>query len=478
MKVAIFSPYRTVSPHFETELEIAQRHLDEGDSVQFINCTGELGGCDFNSTSDPDACASCAGRRTSGLFMLQPEPGCTGFDHDEFEPPEFDSVAELIAYQIDNFDLGYAALSSLVSIIRDPEPDLHRHRDMLRMFLVAGHRAYISTLNYIEKHQPDRIYVFNGRFAAMRGVLRACERMQVDCFLHERGCDSQHYEVLKNHLPHDIPAIEAAIRRSWDSADPTKRQQIGESWFEDRIERVERNWKSFVKEQTAGHLPEQWDHSVRNISIFCSSDDEFVAIGDCWTNHLYENQVVAVRRLADSLATVAPGTQLFLRVHPNLKDADNARLRAMLDLAGPNLVVVPPESPVDTYAMVRASDVVVSFGSSVGIEATFRDKPSVLLGPCFYRNLGGTYVPASHEEAVSLLQQNLAPLAKDGAVMYGHWLQTRGRPHHYYEASSLFEGKFRGELIYDRSHEKPRPTTLAGKLAREGGRIWSRLTSG
>jgi len=56
MNIAFLSPYETVAPHFETELELAQQHLDNGDSVIVVSCSGQLANCDFNTyrRSPPD----------------------------------------------------------------------------------------------------------------------------------------------------------------------------------------------------------------------------------------------------------------------------------------------------------------------------------------------------------------------------------------------------------------------------------------
>ncbi len=483
MKVAVFSPYRTVSPHYETELEIAQQHIDAGDMVEFINCTGELACCDFNSSHEDEKCRDCRGRRAMGLDLIDigKEHGVSvsGFSDYEETLPEFDSMDALKEFRIDNFDLGYAALSSLVSIIRDPEPDLVEHRELLNRFLRAGATVYRNTLANIRVHQPERVYVFNGRFAAMRAVLRACQMQNTDCFMHERGCDNQHFEVLKNHLVHEIPATVQNICERWVEADPKMRDEIGASWFLDRIGRVEKNWTSFVKSQDQGKLPDGWDNARRNIVIFSSSDDEFVAIGDCWTNHLYENQVEAVQEIAESMQVAAPDVHLYLRVHPNQKKIDNARKRAMMTLDLENLTVIRPESPIDSYAMLLACDTVVSFGSSIGIEGVFHGKPSVLLGPCFYRDLGGVYRPEDHNAAIDLLSRTLEPLEKTGALMYGHWLQTRGMQHQYYQPNGLFEGTFKGHVIYDRTAESEcsnsglssSPRSWPGKLKRETRRL-------
>ena len=451
MNVAIFSPYATVAPHFETELEIAQKHLDSGDQVRYVACMGQLANCDFNRNLDPDRCRDCIGRREAGtqLVELNAEPlvPCRRATSDLKR--EFESLTELTAYHIDNFDIGYAALSSLVSLIRDPEPDLSKHKDLLARFLAAAKQTYDLTIEFVRKNRPDRVYVFNGRFAAMRAVLRACQRMEVDCYLHERGCDQGHYEIFENHMPHDITAIDQTIRRMWEqAADKALRDQQARQWFEDRVARVEKNWHSFVKNQESGRLPADWNPAARNISIFNSSDDEFVAIGDHWRNELYENQWVALRQIAGDLHNVAPDTKIYLRVHPNLSQVNNRRKQLIMALDFPNLTVIPPDANIDTYELMRRSETVATFGSSVGIEAAYWGVPSVLLGPCLYQHLDGTYQPKTHTDALELLTKPLMPKEKKPAMMYGYWLQTRGRPYDYFEADGLFSGRFRGHSIY------------------------------
>ncbi len=459
LKVAILSPSATVVPHFETELDIAQQHLDAGDLVMILNCLGGLKNCDHNIERTEDRCRQCIGRREMGLELLTPSGSGASLTTNSFSSDchsgirlDFESLDDLIAYQIDDFDIGYAALSSLVSICRDPEPDLVAYRDTLNRFLVSAGQTYQQTLDFLRLNAIDRVYVFNGRFAAMRGVLRACQRMNVDCYLHERGCDGQHFELCKNHLPHDITAIETVINEYWDMAEANPdRQSIAASWFHDRVNRVEKVWHSFVKDQQQGRLPNDWNPDRKNVSFFCSSDDEFIAIGGAWLNDLYPSQPEAISRIAADLLQREPDTQLYVRVHPNVRDVDNQRKRETLAIDFPNVTIIPPEAEIDTYELMRQSDLVATFGSSVGIEATFWDKPSVLLGPCFYRNLGGVYGSSSHEQTIDLLTQTLDPLDKTGALKYGFWFQTRGFRHQYFTATDLFEGNFKDQTLYARS---------------------------
>lgn len=451
LKIAIISPSATLTPHFPTELDIAQQHLDAGHSVEFFNCNGQLKNCDHNPDRSPKLCNDCVGRRQMGLELLAPKVPCHSFSG-EFSSEvsiDFDCLAELLAYKIDNFDIGFAAYSSLVSNCRDPEPDLIQNREQLNRSLQSAGQAYYQTLELLSQHSFDRVYAFNGRFAALRGVLRACQKCKVDCYLHERGCDQQHFDLFKNELLHDIQSTEQIIVDYWESAhDRPDREAIAASWFQDRVDRVEKVWHSFVKNQEQGRLPDTWNPARRNIGIFCSSDDEFVAIGEAWKNEIYPNQVTAIRKISQDLYKSNPEIHLYLRVHPNLAAVENERKAAMLSLQSPNLTIIAPDAEIDTYQLMRSCEKVATFGSSVGSEAIYWGIPSVLLGPCLYQGLGGVYRAKSHEHSLDLLTQTLQPQEKTGALKYGFWFQTRGYPHKYYAPSGLFDGQFKGQTIY------------------------------
>jgi len=61
---------------------------------------------------------------------------------------------------------------------------------------------------------------------------------------------------------------------------------------------------------------------------------------------------------------------------------------------------------VDSYDIVSAADVVLTFGSTIGIEAAYYGKPSILLGRAVYEDLGSCYVPSSHDELMKLLSSS------------------------------------------------------------------------
>ncbi len=472
MRVIIVSPYATVAPHFETELEIAQRHLDLGDQVDWLMCTGALANCDFNPHAILQRCEDCRLRRSHGISKLQPAIRPVHLLEKSIDTSfllSLRNIEQLRELKLENFDIGYAVLSSLVSVIRDPEPNLIENMELLRALYASARATFEQTCEYISRKQIERVYVFNGRFANTRAVVRACEQQQVDCLIHERGSSLDQFELYVNHLPHEIAEIQKLIRGAWHR-NPNEEQKkcVAHEWFANRRHRVEKNWISFTRDQTIGHLPIDWDSTQRNITIFTSSDDEFVAIGDQWKHTLFENQLEGLEAICKGLLRVSPDTRIFHRMHPNLIGVENEMKRRMLALKFPNLTTLEPEDPVDTYRLLEASDTVATFGSSVGIEATYWERPSVLLGPSLYRDLGGTHRPKTQEETIEMLASELVPLDKRGALQYGYWMNSHGIAFKYFKAESWYHGRFKDEVIYAKKEELKPLDKLRFLFAREG----------
>jgi hypothetical protein len=165
----------------------------------------------------------------------------------------------------------------------------------------------------------------------------------------------------------------------------------------------------------------------RRIGIFVSSEDELTALDD-FRNPVYEHQLDAFRAIVDHEWDAS--THLFVRSHPNLRGLDNTQTR-LIRWAGStdHTTVIPPESDVDTYSLAEACDVVVSFGSTVGIEAAHWGTPSVLVGRAVWEDLG-VLRPSSHTEVIRLLKDP-GP-SRANALPYGYMQRSWGLPFQHY----------------------------------------------
>jgi hypothetical protein len=457
MRVLIVAPYARWLPHWETDLEIAQRHLDAGDQVTLLVCNRDLVACDPNPDHGYLRCLHCTRRQREGLRLLAGsftvEPmirGEAGHGRDAWPDSALPAtLEELRNITIDNFDLGWASLSSLVSWTRDPDPDLGvpAVRSLLRRALESGLLAYRSLRERLRQGDFDLAYVFNGRTAVTRAVVRACEAENVRYRTHDRGCDFNHFELYENRLPHELRGTLSAIRAAWASGIEPDRTQLGEKFYEDRRRGIGHSWVPYTGRQAGGMLPEGWDPTRGNIVVFASSDDELVAIGEEWVNPVYRSQSAGLERILSILGS-AGGHRVYIRMHPNQAGNRSAAARRLRSLSAANVCVIAPESRVSSYALLDAAAKVLSFGSTMGIEAAFWGKPSIVVGRSAFEGLGSTYEPSTHEDVIDLLRrEGLPPLSRAGALAYGYYELTRGEEFQYFEGTDVWEGRFKGRRI-------------------------------
>ena len=457
MNVLVFSPYGGFTTFLATDLEIIEQHLAAGDQVSAVVCDSDLESCDYNEPHLLQNCLKCIGRRQSGYRQLSPGLEIVRLadlvrTEDRARIAQLDEqlskVHELESLMLDNFDVGYAVLSSIITLRRNPDIDINVEALTIGRMARASAFVYCGFLNLLRDQSPDRVYLFNGRMAPMRAALRACQRAEIPVYVSEVGCDERHYSLTENAFPHNIESREKEIQQLWEDSSHTyeERVKIASDWFESRAcPNGDKN--RFVKNQQLGELPETWDDSLHNIACFTSSSDEFAAIGKEWENPLFEDQDQGLKWILEQTASQAGDLHIYVRMHPNLKGVTNEETRQLREMSGPHFTIIPPESSISSYTLARAADTVLTFGSSLGIESVYWGTASVLAGSCFYRNLKATYNPQTIDELPGLLSRPLEPKDREPALLYGYYFATFGKRFHYYQPTSSKTGLFKGHSI-------------------------------
>jgi hypothetical protein len=92
---------------------------------------------------------------------------------------------------------------------------------------------------------------------------------------------------------------------------------------------------------------------------------------------------------------------------------------------------------------------IITFGSTLGIEATFWGKPSINLGKSLYMNMDVTYNCKSHDETMNyIFNENLKPLfVNDNVYKYGFYILNYGEQYKYYQPISHEYGSYRNNNI-------------------------------
>jgi hypothetical protein len=217
-------------------------------------------------------------------------------------------------------------------------------------------------------------------------------------------------------------------------------------------------------------LPVGWSTGRRNIVVFNSSEDEFESFAEM-RNPVYADQCEALDALA--AASLPPDVRLYLRVHPNLAGIYNSQLRHLATLRAPHLRIVDATSPVDSYALLDAAETVLTFGSTVGVEAAYWGKPSILVGRAHYEHLGACAIPSTHEELLAMLAGKLEPGSRSGALAYGYWNATAGIAHDRFESLGRLRGRFDGRVL--RGSRALFGAAMAQRLVDKAGDVARRL---
>ncbi|MDY6931779.1 MAG: hypothetical protein SVJ22_07720 [Halobacteriota archaeon] len=483
MKVLIYMPFAAWIPHLVTDLEIIANHLNKGDEVHIIQCSGDIPSCEPNPNYFKLGCILCKSRRDRGLKIVDlPEK----FRHDlalhrfrkDCDFPEFSSIKELIEYKVGGIDYGMMVASTLISMVREPDPDLRVHKKFIENNLRMAMEIYDAIAYHIEEIKPDIFYLFNGRYVAMRPALRASQDLGIKTYLHERAGVLERYVLIEDTLPHDLKYQKNQIDLCWsDDFSFDEKSDAASYWFEERRCGKDQSWHSYTKSQKKGDLPEGFDPSKRNIAIFISSEDEFEAISD-WKNPIYRNQNEAI--LAILKSEISEDIRFYLRIHPNLKGVKNTQTREIEEMDAQNLIKISPEDKIDSYQLMESCEKCITFGSTLGIESVFWGRPSILVGRCFYEDLEGLHTPSNHEELISLINANLDPPPKIGALKYAYWQSVDGEPFIHYSPESVRGGKFMGKYIvhpfFDRLKDNILGVDLLSRIIRNSAyfvRTWT-----
>ncbi|BDS13674.1 capsular polysaccharide export protein, LipB/KpsS family [Aureispira anguillae] len=461
MKIMFFEPYTRHSPHFEYCLEQIQVHLDKGNEVFFVGCNAEFSACDNNLFHSSAICKSCVERCDKGISLLSKKvkinnsiiitPEEQVIVDEYIQKVVFNNVEELKKIKFRDFDLGMGVASSLITHFRNPYFDVKRNKRLIRNYIESSIKVYLSLKRYVEDEKIDAIHIFNGRLAHLRPALRVAEEKGIDYYTHEAGASRNKYAIYKNMMPHNFTKRRELIREFWESADKNERVKMGASFYEDQATGRARD-KSFhhVKDQKKNALPSNWDASKTNLVIFNSSEDEFAAIASKRSMGVYPSQLVGIQKMVEGLKD-NEDYHIYLRIHPNLRNANKKILEELYQITAPNLTILGPKDPTSTYELIDKATAVITFISTVGIEAAFRGKIAIVVGNAMYSDLGGTYAPKSQEEVISLLNKvkDLPPLDKEGAYIYGYYRKYYGILCKYYESEGLSKGKFKGVNLDD-----------------------------
>jgi len=369
----------------------------QGAQVKVISCNGTVKGCVSNPLRYEGTCRQC--RRVRDKALGQTAPRAELLLLDTSYPGPFpiltpDESAELEA----------GVNSTILTFYRgDIESSLNQplrrwiYRQLANRYREHSLFVYVAISRLLVKGHLDRLEFFNGRIVPTRGALLAARRVGCDFSVLEVSGRDRHLTVTANSSVHDIDFKQEELRRFL--LQPDLDRQSGIDFFESRRKGVETNDKSFTTHQKQGKL-QRTNRPV--LAIFTSSADELKISGAQWFTRASQNPVEFIVELAERIGREF---DVVVRMHPNQAGDKTGAASAMIETlsAIPYIQLIPPTSSVSTYELLDLACAVLTFGSTVGLEATYWGKPSILVGRALWDRQDVAYKLETPDEVVILL---------------------------------------------------------------------------
>jgi hypothetical protein len=465
-------------PIVEAELDIAQKELDAGNRVIFSYCDGNEVSCEANNPLPNQKikkryCLECQSRRMNSFKWLQPKAGELIYCPysmveksdlleikiliDKFHENRNSAEAMMSTSGIIGGEIYEAALSTLMTSLRESNPDIFRHWKKFSLYLESGLRALYSAKIQMKKWNPDLVYIYNGRMTWYRPLLWLSKKEEIQFIVYEYPVfGHERYLTYLNTHAHDVASQAEVLRVLTENPnlEISEILKVGGAWFENRINRKSMGFEPiYAGAQQRDRLPDGWDPKRFNISFFVSSQDEMNML-EQGSNSLALGQIGVIEGIGDEF----PDIFIYVRIHPNLKGVDSAFVQELINLERhrSNIKVIKAESAVDTYGLVKNSNLVVSCGSTVGVEAAYLGIHSLVIGASFYGELKCAAQANSQSELHDLISAlikgefNRFPSREHaflGACKYGWAVVNQGVKPEYFRKNTYLNGSMiRGEL--------------------------------
>lgn len=289
-----------------------------------------------------------------------------------------------------------AIKSDLFSILQtDPLPRGIQRKSLEKKLISNGEAIFSSTKHLLSQAKYGKAYILNGRHSANAAFWIACDEFDLETFFWESS-NTFDSVYLCNHSIHNFYAL-LDEARSLATDYPNHDFSKAKDWFETRLN--SKGEATFRRTWDAKHTS-KWlsgAKAISRISYFSSSTDEYMSLGEMSPDRIWGNQYDALAKLKIDSHEDSP--VLTIRMHPNTTWKSSrycirelARILSLQKLY-PNIEIIWPNSRIDSYELLRNSEVVLSSGSTIALEAMYLGIPT-------YHLDHSSYIYASNETII------------------------------------------------------------------------------
>jgi hypothetical protein len=354
----------------------------------------------------------------------------------------------LLNLSFEGFDIGAAVYSSLSSqwILNRRKFDFEDPHviDLITRSIKSTLKIYLNFSQFIKDNKISNVYIFNGRFSLTAAIVYLCSLNSIKYSIHERASDLEKFRVIQNESLSSTSGYKMRVENHWNNSSIIRRELIGHDFFKSRRNGIIKNWRPYLILDSVNSI-EKFSKNKKIVTIFMSSESEFYSNFD-WKTFPLENQIEVIKEIINNFDENSD-FYFYVRAHPNQqKELENIYFDASW-FSKSHVKFFMANSNVDSYQLLFESNVVIHFGSTIGLESTYWGIPSIALRASIYAGVDDIwYFPKDFGELFDLIKANDLP-AKDhlNALKCGFYENTYGNSFLFASERELGKATFKGQ---------------------------------
>ena len=418
-------PIEDIDKYTRIFLELVKSN--KSNNIYILECKGknDLNKCVSNYRGERQKCLKCK----TGISYLKNEFLNTkniffiNYKKSIDELPKIKSKSELLNYSYEGINIGKGINSYLISTLFDHNYNFSKNLSLVDSQLFSSILTIQTLKQYLTKG-IDEIFLFNGRVSHYNALIEFSRFYKIPFKVFEMVFNHNKYEISINKALHDANEYKNKIENNWVKSTLTesKKSKIGTDFFKKNRIHFEKK-----KEGLSKHLKNNYQNDkIELITIFNSSRSEYECVENWNLDSFYNDDEDLIFEILQKFKN-DPSKHFILRSHPNLaylKNTQNEKINKLRSQK--NLLVIDSKTSLSSYELINISSKVITFGSTIGVEANYLGKPVISIGDSAYKYLNIAYIPNNKDELFSLINMKLKTLPILGSLKYGFYILEFG----------------------------------------------------
>jgi hypothetical protein len=384
--IVIFSGY-ALWPTLEYELSLINYLLENNNTVTYIACSGYQDYCVANrgwNSSDNlkfnrrSYCLECNSRRRNAFKKFSYKINVIEIKNIYYDSDNVKKIySELINNNFSNDEINTRSIhSSLITELKKTT-NIYSDTNLVYSLIATGLQSNTIYNKFIKNKKFDSVYLFNGRTVPFGQILHKVQLDGINYYTYEFPFTGyKKIPILPNTAQHDFNAV-SQILKDWSYSNPIDTYLVSR-YLNSRKKNQAHNFfePKYINKFDEGDILVD---GRRIITFFTSSNYEVHELHT--KNNIFNDYTLIIDKI---LSFNEHPFHLIIREHPNNRtDSIINNVKYSKYKNNINITFIYAANNISSYKILEKSYIVITVGSTIGVEAAASNKPVICLGDSY-----------------------------------------------------------------------------------------------